>query len=99
MFSSQCNETNSLIGAWVISRELNESHLSLTSDWHAYYIIGSILFSAIKLNQSHTKNQPIKYIVTKCMSIISLSTKMADSLNKHCARTILSFFSMQPMKN
>ena len=51
LWNSQCNETKSLIGAWVISRELNESYLSLASDWHSNYIIGSILFGAIKRNQ------------------------------------------------
>ena len=33
----------------------------------------------------------MKYIVTKCVSIISLSTKTADSLNKPRARTISKF--------
>ena len=36
-----------LIGAWVISRELNES---LASDWYAYYMIGLMLFGVIKQN-------------------------------------------------
>ena len=46
-----------LIGAWVISRELQEFHLSFASDWYAYYIIGSILFGAIKCNQvTHLKS-------------------------------------------
>ena len=88
-----CNETNSLIGAWVFLRELNESHLSLASDWYAYYNIGC------------NKTNPVTHLkstnevrITKCVSIISLSTNMADSLNKPHART-MSFFSMQPMKN
>ena len=36
---SQCNETNSLIGALVILRELSESHLSLATDWYAQIIL------------------------------------------------------------
>ena len=45
-----CNETHSLISVWVILLEMNKSHLSLASDWYAYYIIRSILFGAIKQN-------------------------------------------------
>ena len=51
------HETNSLIGALIISRELNESHLSLASDWYANYIIGSIIFDAIRRNPvTHLKS-------------------------------------------
>ena len=53
LWDSQCDETNSLIGAWVISRELNESYLSLASDWYAYYISILILFGAKKTKPSH----------------------------------------------
>ena len=60
LWNSGCNETNSLIGALVISRELNESDLSLASDWYAYNIIGSILFVAIKGNPvTHLKSTKI----------------------------------------
>ena len=46
-----------MISASVISRELNESHLSHASDLYAYYSIGSILFGAINCNPvTHLKS-------------------------------------------
>ena len=41
---------------------------------------------------------PMKNIVTKHVTILTLSTKMADSKIKTLALTILSFFSMQPLE-
>ena len=68
---------------------MRQSRLTLVSDRYAY-IIGSILFGAIKRNPvTHIKSTN-EILVTKHVSIISLSTKM---------RTAGSFFSMQPMKN
>ena len=57
-----------MIGAWVISRELNESHLSLASDWSAYYIIGLILFGAIKRNPvTHLKSTNVIHRHKACV--------------------------------
>ena len=74
------------------------SHLSLATDWYACNVIGSILFGAIKRNQSHTKSTNEIHHHKACVYYFFVN-KDGDNWDKPCARTILSFFSMQPMKN
>ena len=48
---------------------------------------------------SHTKNQPMTSSQSVCLFFLCLQRWRTAGIPKPCVRTILSFFSMQPMKN
>ena len=83
MISWELNESHlslAIVCAGLILKGSTVRYWSLASDRYPYYIIRSILFGAKKGSHvTHLKST--NDVVTKRVSILSLSTKMADSWN------------------